>query len=440
MTEPFIHQNPQSPSRPERAGSGELADPLGGSVGEEEAWSEPLMLGATRREGVGFHPPGGATGGPTRAGLAHELVPGRRLRPLDRGPGRRMSCSRGTILPPDAASLSTASEARAAPRAEIVDGLAATPPSLPPKLFYDEVGALLFEEITRLPEYYPTRTELGILRGQLPEIARWVGPRARVVEFGSGSGEKIRWLLESLDRPASYTPVDIAAAQLEETARRLETRFPELEVTPLAADYTRPFTLPKTEVRAEGTAVLFLPGSTIGNFEPDEARQFLDNAGATLGPGARLIIGVDLVKPRELLEAAYNDAQAVTARFNLNALTHVNRELGSDFDVSGFRHRAVWNAEASRIEMHLVATKTKSQHLTNPPRSDSFEGERTPSSPFSRTFEPGQYIVTEHSYKYNRERFETLLITAGWTPEARWVDRRGWFAVHTAHWSPDRHE
>ncbi len=349
-----------------------------------------------------------------------------------------MSGSRGALLPAEGGSLSTAWETKAALRAEVVEGLAATPPRLPPKLFYDEVGALLFEEITRLPEYYPTRTELGILRRHLPEMARWAGSRARVVEFGSGSGEKIRWLLESLDRPRSYTPVDIAAAQLEETAARLRERFPGLAVTPVSADYTRPLALPRAEAEGKGDALLFFPGSTIGNFEPDEARRFLHQAGATLGSGARLIIGVDLVKPRDVLEAAYDDAQGVTARFNLNALTHLNRELGSDFDVAAFRHRAIWNPEASRIEMHLVATRT--ERVTIPPLSRPDEGEGGPSSPFSRTFEPDQFIVTEHSYKYTRERFEALLAAAGWMRKDRWVDHQDWFAVHAAVWSPDHNE
>ncbi len=349
-----------------------------------------------------------------------------------------MSGSRGALLPAEGGNLSTVREAKAALRAEVVEGLASNPPRLPSKLFYDEVGALLFEEITRLPEYYPTRTELGVLRRHLPEIAQWAGARARVVEFGSGSGEKTRWFLESLERPVSYTPVDIADAQLEETAARLRQRFPGLAVTPVSADYTRPFLLPEAEVEGEGSAVLFFPGSTIGNFEPDEARRFLHRAGATLGSGARLIIGIDLVKSREALEAAYNDAQGVTARFNLNALTHLNRELGSDFDVTGFRHRAIWNPEDSRIEMHLVATRTK--NVTIPPHSRPGEGEGDPSSPFSRTFEPGQLIVTEHSYKYTPERFEALLAAAGWMAEERWVDRQGWFAVHAAVWSPDPDE
>ncbi len=345
-----------------------------------------------------------------------------------------MSGLRGAVARAEGGNLATPREARADLRAEVVEGLTSTPSRLPPKLFYDEAGAMLFDEITRLPEYYPTRTEVGILQSHLPEMARWVGPRARVVEFGSGSGEKIRWLLESLDKPESYTPVDIAAEQLEETAARVGARFPGMAISPVTADYTRPLTLPNTETGSEGRAVLFFPGSTIGNFEPDEATRFLRQAGATLGSGARLIIGIDLVKHRDVLEAAYNDAQGVTARFNLNALTHLNRVLGSDFDVAGFQHRAVWNPEASRIEMHLVAAVT--QRVTIPPLSQLTNGEDARSSPFSRIFEPGQFIVTEHSYKYTRERFEKLLTAAGWRPEERWIDRRNWFAVHAAQWSP----
>jgi L-histidine Nalpha-methyltransferase len=301
---------------------------------------------------------------------------------------------------------------------EIREGLSRTPPSLPPKLFYDEHGAELFEEITRLPEYYPTRTELEILGLHLPEMAALVGPRARVVEFGSGSGRKTRLLLEALDAPAAYIPVDIAAAQLTAVAARMDRDFPDLQVLPLAADYTHPFHLPEAEPGA-GRPLLFFPGSTVGNFEPGDAVEFLRQAGESLGPDAALLIGVDLVKPREILEPAYNDAAGVTAEFNRNALVHLNRLLGTDFSPLAFAHRAPWNAEASRIEMHLVALEPCIVNLPSPGGH--------PAARFE--FREGDFLVTEHSYKYEMEDFEALAERAGWRPVGTWTDPREFFAV-----------
>lgn len=301
---------------------------------------------------------------------------------------------------------------------EIREGLSRTPASLPPKLFYDERGAELFEEITRLPEYYPTRTELEILRLHLPEVAALVGPRARVVEFGSGSGRKTRLLLEALDAPAAYIPVDIAAAQLTAVAARMDRDFPDLQVLPLAADYTHPFHLPDPEPGA-GRPLLFFPGSTVGNFEPGDAVEFLRQAGESLGPDAALLIGVDLVKPREVVEPAYNDAAGVTAEFNRNALVHLNRLLGTDFDPLAFAHRAPWNAEESRIEMHLVALEPCSVTLPSPEGGAHTRFE----------FREGDFIVTEHSYKYSLEDFGAVAERAGWRAAGSWTDPRGFFAV-----------
>jgi L-histidine Nalpha-methyltransferase len=307
-------------------------------------------------------------------------------------------------------------------RDEVARGLSASPPSLPPKLFYDDLGARLFEDITELPEYYPTRTEVGILKAHLPEMARMAGPGVQVVEFGSGSGEKTELLLRALDRPAAYIPVDIAREQLTGLAASLGRSFPGLRDVPLAADYTRPFRLPAAEGSPgdEGPSrpLLFFPGSTIGNFEPPAARDFLRRAGESLGPGAALLIGVDLKKPPEVLEPAYNDAQGVTAAFNRNALVHVNRVLGTDFRPQAFRHRAVWNDEASRVEMHLVASEA--QVVTLP-------GNAAPR--LRLVLDEGDHIVTEHSYKYTLERFEALTDDAGWTTRATWTDPRTWFAV-----------
>jgi L-histidine Nalpha-methyltransferase len=322
-------------------------------------------------------------------------------------------------------------------REEVARGLSRSPPTLPPKLFYDDRGARLFEEITRLPEYYPTRTEVGILETHLPEMARRIGSGVQVVEFGSGSGEKTELLLRALDDPAAYVPVDIAEEQLRRVAASLDRAFPGLKVVPLAADYTRPFRLPDLglgpgsddgiETAAEAPRpLLFFPGSTVGNFEPADARSFLRRAGESLGPGSLLLIGVDLVKPREVLESAYNDARGVTAAFNRNALVHLNRLLGMDFRPESFRHRAPWNPEASRIEMHLVATEP--QVVTLPGKLD--DSDSPTSTPRLRlVLEEGDHIVTEHSYKYTLERFEQLTDEAGWITRETWTDPRKWFAV-----------
>ncbi len=326
-------------------------------------------------------------------------------------------------------------------REEIARGLSASPPSLPPKLFYDDAGALLFEEITRLPEYYPTRTEIRILETHLPQMARRIGPGVQVVEFGSGSGEKTERLLRVLDEPAAYIPVDIAEKQLRRVASSLDREFPELRIAPLAADYTRPFRLPPTDDPPEsGTpprrSLLFFPGSTIGNFEPDAAREFLRGAGESLGPGAILLIGIDLVKPREVLEPAYDDARGVTAAFNRNALVHLNRLLGTDFRPEAFRHRAPWNDDASRIEMHLVATEAQVVTLPGPPDETGHAGAR----PRLRlALEEGDHIVTEHSYKYTLEAFRELTASAGWITRETWTDPSEWFAVRFLEWNGSRH-
>lgn len=303
-------------------------------------------------------------------------------------------------------------------REEVLEGLSRKPRTLPPKLFYDEGGAELFEEITRLPEYYLTRTELGILGAHLPEVAALVGPGARVVEFGSGSGRKTRLLLEALERPAAYIPVDIAAAQLTAVAARMDRDFPSLQVLPLAADYTHPFRLPEPEAGV-GRPLLFFPGSTIGNFEPADAMAFLRQAGESLGPEAALLVGVDLLKPRAVVEPAYNDAAGVTGEFNRNALVHLNRLLGTDFDPRSFVHRAPWNRGESRIEMHLVAVEPCT--VTLPGAGGS------PDALFA--FREGDFIVTEHSYKYSLDRFAEVCEGAGWRATATWTDPLGYFAV-----------
>ena len=313
-------------------------------------------------------------------------------------------------------------------REEVGRGLASRPPTLPPKLFYDEEGARLFEKITRLPEYYLSRTEIQILRAHLPQIAERVGPGAKVVEPGSGSGEKAELLLGALENPLEYIPVDIAREQLDGVKRRMARTFPEVRVHPILADFTKPFRLPDMEgapMANPGRPLVFFPGSTIGNFEPEDARDFLRTVGASVGSPAALIIGFDLVKPREVLEAAYDDAAGVTAAFNFNALRHLNRLLGTDFRPDCFRHRALWNQEASRIEMHLVAVAD--QIVTLPFNSARFPENRL-------RLQVGDHIVTEHSYKYTLGGFETMAQESGWEAAWTWTDPGSLFAVGFLEW------
>jgi L-histidine Nalpha-methyltransferase len=300
---------------------------------------------------------------------------------------------------------------RAALRADALAGLTAARKTLPCKWLYDAEGAKLFEEIIRQPEYYPTRTETAILRDCAAEVASLVGPGAAVVEFGSGSAEKVGLLLDALDAPAAYVPVDIAPEWLEEGAARVAAAHPGLRVLPVVADFTRAFPLPRLP---QGTKLLgFFPGSTIGNFAPDAAVEFLRLAGRVLGPGARLVIGADRVKDQAVLEAAYDDAAGVTARFNLNLLARLNRECGADFDLGAFRHSARWNPAAERMEMHLISQRDQVVHLAG--RRLRFAADET--------------IHTENSHKYRPEGFATLCARAGWSAERHWTDSGGLFSV-----------
>lgn len=294
---------------------------------------------------------------------------------------------------------------------DVLDGLTRPQKELSPKYFYDDAGSELFVEITRLPEYYPTRTELGILRDRAAEIAAFIQPDAAIVEFGAGATTKIRLLLAA-HQVAAYVPVDISGDFIITQAEALQRDFPQLAVHPLAADFTKPFALPPA-VR-DLPKVGFFPGSTIGNFEPQEARRFLESARDILGHGARLIIGVDLEKDERVLVPAYDDAAGVTAKFNLNLLIRINRELGADFDLSAFAHRAIYNRDQHRIEMHLVSLRDQTVHLF---------GERI-------SFRDGETIHTENSYKYSLERFRALAQQAGWTPAQCWTDPDAMFSVH----------
>ncbi len=294
---------------------------------------------------------------------------------------------------------------------DVIAGLSQQPKRLPPKYFYDEVGSRLFEQITLLPEYYPTRTELRILRDRGAEIAATIPKNAALVEFGAGASTKVRLLLTQCAFGA-YVPVDISGDFLNGQADVLRKDFPGLAVYPVTADFTTPFELPPEVTNMP--KVGFFPGSTIGNFDPHEACAFLRSARAILGDGATLIVGVDLEKDERVLYEAYNDAAGVTAKFNLNVLVRINRDLGGNFDLSGFKHRAIYNRERHRIEMHLISRKAQTVRLLG--------------NTFS--FRAGETIHTESSYKYSIERFTALARGSGWTPRASWTDPDGMFSVH----------
>jgi dimethylhistidine N-methyltransferase len=295
---------------------------------------------------------------------------------------------------------------------DVVAGLSGSPRTLPSKYFYDEAGSALFDRITELDEYYLTRTETEIMRAHVTEIADVIGPRALVVEPGSGSSVKTRILLDHLQDPVGYVPIDISGEHLRATAAVLRRRHPSIPILPLEADFTRPLTLP-TPPRSPERRVVYFPGSTIGNFTMLEATRLLARMRRLAGPGGAVLVGFDLLKNRALLLAAYDDAEGVTARFNLNLLAHLNRELGADFDLSGFEHRAQFNEEASRIEMHLVSVRPQTVHI----------GDHT----FS--FDAGEVIVTEHSHKYSPEAFAELAASAGLEATASWTDEDDLFCV-----------
>jgi dimethylhistidine N-methyltransferase len=291
-------------------------------------------------------------------------------------------------------------------RDDVVAGLAAPRKFLPPKYFYDAAGSRLFERICRLPEYYLTRAELALTRRHVRAIARFAGRGCELVEFGSGESLKTRLLIRAL-RPRRYLPIDISPAALHDAAARLGREFPWLEIAPLVGDFSRPLDL---VVRRESSVVYF-PGSTIGNLTPEEAHAFL---AMSRGVAAKMLVGVDVKKDPVVLHAAYNDSRGVTAAFNLNLLARVNRELGADFDLQGFRHYAFYNPGADRIEMHLVALRPQVVRLGR----------------HRFRFGAGETIHTENSYKYSIEEFQAMARNAGFTGATVWTDRRGLFALH----------
>ncbi len=298
---------------------------------------------------------------------------------------------------------------------EVLEGLSSCPKRLPAKLFYDEHGAALFEAICGLEEYYPTRTEISILRQEIGEIARELGPAVTLFELGSGSSTKTRILLDQLDRPARYVPIDICPEFLAAAERELRRRYPELGIAPVRADFCDPDQRAGAFAHAPGPGrrAAFFPGSTIGNFMPPEAERFLQGVGQALGRDGLLLIGVDLLKDPEALERAYNDSQGITRDFNLNVLRRLNRELAADFKLSAFRHHAFFNRELSRIEMHLVCLRDCRVAIA---------GRTIP-------FLAGESIHTESSYKYSPERFERLARLAGFRMRRLWSDPRRYFGV-----------
>ncbi len=321
--------------------------------------------------------------------------------PLDSPRERRM------VVPHDATAEAIRNEVRR--------GLRGEPKTLPPKLFYDAAGASLFEDICELDEYYLTRTELTILRDCVGSIAKLTGPDAALVEYGSGAGVKVRLLLDTLERPSAYVPIDISWEQLESVSHRLAGQYPALDIYPVCADFTAPLRLPALPRVARRVA--FFPGSTIGNFHPAEAAAFLHRVRRTVGPSGAMILGVDRRKDARTLESAYDDARGVTAAFNLNLLTRLNREMAGSFDLSLFHHRAVWNDAASRIEMHLESRVAQTVMVAGEP----FE------------FGAGETIWTECSYKYDIPRLEQLVSSAGFTLDRLWTDHdeRFWIAYLT---------
>jgi dimethylhistidine N-methyltransferase len=298
-------------------------------------------------------------------------------------------------------------------RDAVLTGLAASPKAIPPAYFYDTYGSELFEQICALPEYYPTRTELAILERYAGDIAARIGPEAQLVEYGAGASQKVRVLLDALESPVAYMPVDISGEHLSSAAERLAGDYPKLEVTAVVADYTRAFALPSPRRPARSQAALFT-GSTIGNFAPDEGLAFLRQVARRLAGGGALLIGADLRKDPALLHAAYNDAAGVTGAFNLNLLTRINRELDGDFDLRAFDHYAFYNPRDFRIEMHLVSRR---------PQRVSVAGR-------TFNFAPGESIHTENSYKFDVDGFRALARRAGFVPEAVWTDDERRFSVH----------
>lgn len=293
----------------------------------------------------------------------------------------------------------------------LLAGLSKRDKAIPYWFLYDAAGSALFERICETPEYYPTRTEMGILDACAADIAALAGPNAQLIELGSGAGRKVSTLLAAMQAPAGYVAIDISRDALEAAAARIAAAHPSLRVDAICADYTQSFTLPP---RAAGRRVGFFPGSTIGNMQPDEARDFLSGWVERLGPGGAMIVGVDLKKDSAILDAAYDDAAGVTAAFSKNLLTRANRELGADFDLDRFAHEAIYSPARGRVEIHLVSLAEQTARV----------GDR------AFAFKQGERIHIEYSYKYDIAEFAALARAAGFTPRAVWTDPARLFSVH----------
>jgi L-histidine Nalpha-methyltransferase len=296
--------------------------------------------------------------------------------------------------------------------ADVIAGLSSNPRTIPYKYFYDAHGAALFQKICELPEYYVTRTEIDILDRSRADIASQLGPNIELIGLGTGAGTKTRILIGALENPAVYIPVDISEKQLRKSAALFRKTFRHLEILPVCADYLQPVSLPSPS-RKPARNIVYFPGSTIGNFEPDEAVQFLRRIANVCRGGGGLLIGVDLKKDQQVLEAAYNDSAGVTAQFNLNLLQRINRELDADFDLDQWRHRAIYNPKAGRIEMHVISKADQIVHFNE----HQFH------------FRRGEKIITEYSYKYAPDEFAAFAAKVGFNFVRMWTDEAALFGV-----------
>jgi len=295
---------------------------------------------------------------------------------------------------------------------DVIAGLSSRPKTLPCKYFYDERGSQLFDQICALPEYYPTRTETALMKEKAAEMSAAFGPEVQVLEYGCGSIEKVRVLLDALERPASYIAVDISREHLRDAAEILAQDYPAIEVHAICTDFTQPFDIPADLPGRR--RVGFFPGSTIGNFEPAAAVRFLGQIYRDVGPGGGLLIGADRKKEESILHAAYNDSAGVTGAFNLNLLVRINAELGGDFEIDAFAHDAIYNPAAGRIEMHLISRRAQSVNVG---------GHR-----FS--FDEGETIHTENSHKYDIDEFQDMARQVGFVPKRVWTDADDLFSIH----------
>ena len=296
--------------------------------------------------------------------------------------------------------------------ASVLAGLRRPQKMISPKWFYDEAGSKLFDDITALPEYYLTDTELTIMERHIDEMTGLLGEHASLIEFGAGSSLKTRMLLAHMDAPAAYVPVDISEEHLLRSQASIQADYPDIEVLPVAADFLRPFDLPDPETTPDRNVVYF-PGSTIGNFEDDDALELLRVMYGEAGAGGALLIGVDLQKDPDVIHAAYNDSAGVTAQFNLNMLRHLNRAFGSDFDLAAFTHRATYKPDEGRVVVELVSRRDQDVHIGDA------------CVPFAR----GESIITEYSHKYTLAGFADMALAAGFEVAATWTDPRQWFSV-----------